>query len=114
MSNSISVINNNVIAKVSKNGLSSVLKPLTKEINLFQCNLDFTEQTKPSTLKQLKLSEKLALKIDKDNIFDSSAVGVYDASNNRIGYIPSWFSPIPKNLIKRKNFTLQNAKIGYT
>lgn len=99
MSSNISVVNENLIAEVGKNGISSVLKPLTKEIKLIECNLQCTELADPSIIKKLSVAEKLTLRIDKDNIFDSSAVGVYDANSNIIGYIPSWVSPVPNNLI---------------
>ena len=112
MSNSVSVVNENLLAKVSKNGISSVLKPLTKEIQLFQCVLQFTESDDPSIIKKLSISEKLSLKIDRDNVLDNSLVVALDSDGNRIGFIPYWVSPVPYNLINAGKLVI--AKVLYS
>lgn len=82
-------IQNNELSILTQNGgLDNVLKPLTREILLFDSYVAGTSYIKDtSVLEEIKEGDKLVLKRE-DNKFDDKAILVLTESGNKLGYVP--------------------------
>ena len=82
-------IQNNELSILTQNGgLDNVLKPLTREILLFDSYVAGTSYIKDtSVLDEIKEGDKLVLKRE-DNKFDEKAILVLTESGNKLGYVP--------------------------
>ena len=68
--------------------LDSLLKPLIREIHLFDSFVAGTTHLKePEILEDLNIGDKLLL-IREDNKFDSNAIKIMTENKEKIGYIP--------------------------
>ncbi|MCR5529205.1 MAG: HIRAN domain-containing protein [Saccharofermentans sp.] len=68
--------------------MGDVLKPLIKEIHLFDSYVAGTSHlTDKSVLDEIRVGDKLTL-IREDNKFDSNAILLYAPSGKKIGYVP--------------------------
>ena len=99
MKNSLATINGNVLSEISKNGVSSIIKPLTKETQIFDCFVSETYDTKKSVISKLKIGDEISTKKDENNLFDDYAVALFNANGDKIGYIPENYSSIVNKLI---------------
>ncbi len=82
-------IRDSELAVLSDTGsLDNVLKPLTREIYLFDTYVAGTSHLNDkSVLDEIKPNEKLVLKRE-DNKFDDMAILVLTESGKKLGYIP--------------------------
>ena len=99
MKNSLATINGNVLSEISKNGVSSIIKPLIKETQIFDCFVSETYDTKKSVISKLKIGDEISTKKDESNLFDDYAVALFNANGDKIGYIPENYSSIVNKLI---------------
>ena len=76
------------VALTQNGGLDSVIKPLTKEIHLFDTYVAGTSHLKDSSvLDEIKPGDKLTLRRE-DNKFDSKAILVLTGDGKKLGYVP--------------------------
>ncbi len=88
MANEIEIKKNDVIIKSStNNNLSNVIKPLVKEIHLFDTFIAGTSYIEKGLLNKLKIGDKLILQRE-NNKYDSKAILILNEDKEKIGYIP--------------------------
>jgi len=76
------------IALLDQKELSDVIKPLSKEIHLFDSFVSGVLNIKdPVIFKELKEGQKLILQRE-DSKFDSNAINIYTENKIKIGYVP--------------------------
>jgi len=76
------------IALLDQKELSDVIKPLSKEIHLFDSFVSGVLNIKdPMIFKELKEGQKLILQRE-DSKFDSNAINIYTENKIKIGYVP--------------------------
>ncbi len=77
-----------LIAGVGEKGLGEVIKPLSREIHLFDTYIAGTTHLKdPSVLDEIKVGDRLMLQRE-DNRFDDNAILVLNEAKNKLGYVP--------------------------
>ena len=76
------------VSLVQDNSIGKLIKPLSREIQLFDSYVAGTGYGDAEALVALKVDDKLLLKREPDNRFDDNAIAVLDAQNRKIGYIP--------------------------
>ena len=83
------VVQNGELTVLTQNGgLDNVLKPLIKEIKLFDSNIAGTSYLKDkSVFDEIELNDKLVLKRE-DNKFDDKAIMIFTESGKKLGYVP--------------------------
>lgn len=88
MKNKLTKAETNQIALLDQKGLSDVIKPLSKEIHLFDSFVSGVLNIKdPMIFKELKEGQKLILQRE-DSKFDSNAINIYTENKIKIGYVP--------------------------
>ena len=89
MANELSQINKNELAGfVAGQELGNIIKPLVREIHLFDAFVAGTTHIDDvSILQSLKVGDKLTLQRE-DNKFDSNAIIIFTEDKKRIGYVP--------------------------
>ena len=80
---------NELVETLNQNGgVDKLLKPLIREIHLFDTYIAGTTHLEdPSILLQLNPQESLKL-VREQNKFDPNAIVILDSSNKKLGYIP--------------------------
>ena len=77
-----------IIAVADQKGLGEVIKPLSREIHLFDTYIAGTSYLKdPEVLEKIKFGDKLLLKRE-DNKFDNNAILVFNEAKEKLGYVP--------------------------
>lgn len=76
------------VSLVQDNSIGKLIKPLSREIQLFDSYVAGNGYGDAEALVALKVDDKLLLKREPDNRFDDNAIAVLDAQNRKIGYIP--------------------------
>lgn len=88
MNTALTIGEENMISLITENGLSDMIKPLSKEILLFDSYIAGTTHLKdPSILDEIKAGDKLTLQRE-NNRFDENAILVLDEKRRKLGYIP--------------------------
>ena len=88
MANDIEIKKAELSTFISEKGLSEAIKPLTREIHLFDTYVAGTSRLKDfSVLDALKPGDKLTLQRE-DNKFDDNAIVILNEKKEKIGYIP--------------------------
>lgn len=89
MANELSQINKNELAGfVAGQELGNIIKPLVREIHLFDSFVaGTTHLDDASVLETLKVGDKLTLQRE-NNKFDSNAIKIFTEDKKRIGYVP--------------------------
>ena len=88
MANDIEIKKNDIIIKSqSENKLSDLIKPLVKEIHLFDTFIAGTSYIDKQLLDKLKVDDKLSLQRENTK-YDSQAILVLNDNKEKIGYIP--------------------------
>lgn len=78
----------NLVSLVSEKGLSEVLKPLTREIHLFDSYVaGTTHLPDPAVLEEIKTDDKLILRRE-ENKFDDNAILILTKNQKKLGYVP--------------------------
>ena len=84
----ITVIQKNLLNKISNNQISDIIKPLTNEIHLFDTYVAGTSYIENKKLfDDLNKKEELIL-IRENNKFDEKAILVKNKNKQKLGYIP--------------------------
>lgn len=79
---------NKTIALFQQNNLGEVLKPLIREIHLFDSYVAGTTHLKdPSVLEEIKVDDPLTLRRE-ENKYDEHAILVLTADKKKLGYVP--------------------------
>lgn len=77
-----------MVLAVEKQGMDELLKPLSKEIHLFDTFVAGTSYLEDKTvLKEIKRGDKLILRRE-DNKFDDNAILVLTEDGKKTGYVP--------------------------
>lgn len=77
-----------LVSVIEQHDITDILKPLVKEIHLFDSYVAGTTHLKdPSVLEEISEGEKLTLKRE-DNRYDKNAILVLDPDGRKLGYIP--------------------------
>ena len=70
-------------------GLGDLIKPLTREIHLFDSFIAGTTHLKdPNVLKKAAVGDTLTLRRESSNRFDSNAILILNAEGEKYGYVP--------------------------
>ena len=88
MKNELTKTDTNQIALMDKKELSDIIKPLSKEIHLFDSFVSGTLTIKDSgVFKDLKEGDKLILQREEAK-FDSNTINIFTEEKVKIGYVP--------------------------
>nr|MBQ4458700.1 HIRAN domain-containing protein [Clostridia bacterium] len=88
MKNELSKTNTNQIALMDNKELSDIIKPLSKEIHLFDSFVSGTLKIKDQEiLKNIKPGDKLILQRE-ESVFDSNTINIFTEDKVKIGYVP--------------------------
>lgn len=86
--NKITIQLQELTALTQNGGLDSVLKPLTKEIYLFDTYVaGVSYLNDKSVLQEIKKGDRLTLRRE-DNKFDSKAILILTNTGKKVGYVP--------------------------
>ena len=89
MGNELTVSQQNMLSTITASPLGELIKPLTKEILLFDSYIAGTTHVKEeSVFDEIKVGDKLILQREPDNRFDENAILILDAKSRKLGYIP--------------------------
>jgi hypothetical protein len=77
-----------LITTIQQNGITDLIKPLVKEIFLFDTFIAGTSYVDKKLIVALSPDDKLILRREEDNRFDDRAVMVLDKDQHKVGYIP--------------------------
>ena len=73
----------------SEHAIEELIKPLSREIHLFDSFVAGTRFVKDETaFEELKTGDKLVLQRESENRFDDNAIRVLDSKQRKLGYIP--------------------------
>ncbi len=88
MANELTIGKENTVALVSEKGVGDLIKPLTKEIFLFDSYVAGTTHLEDdSVLDEIKDGDKLILQRE-NNRFDENAILVLTQEKKKLGYVP--------------------------
>ena len=86
--NELTLTNENAVALMQEMNIGSIIKPLSKEILLFDSYIAGTSHVRDESVYDgLKEDDKLVLRRE-DNKFDSNAILVLNEKGEKLGYIP--------------------------
>ena len=87
-STGLTIHKSEAVALTQNGGLAKVIKPLTKEIHLFDTYVAGVSYLKDKTvLQEIKLKDRLTLQRE-DNKFDDKAIVVLTSDGKKLGYVP--------------------------
>ena len=88
MAEELSIKQDGIVSLTENHDLGSLIKPLTKEIHLFDSFVAWTTHlSDKSVLDEIGIGDKLTLKRE-DNKFDSNAILILTESKKKLGYVP--------------------------
>ena len=88
MANELTKHEQGIVAVVGGHDLGDIIKPLIKEIHLFDTYVaGTTHLADPSVLQTIKVGDELHLQRE-DNKFDSNAILVLTEEKKKLGYVP--------------------------
>ena len=88
MGNELTINKNNFVALRSNTDLGELIKPLIKEIHLFDTFIaETTHLDDKNVIDEVKIDDKLDLKREY-NKFDEKAILVLNKKGQKLGYIP--------------------------
>ena len=77
-----------LVTAINQQGIGEMLKPLIREIHLFDSYVAGTTHLEDQTvLDEIKVDDKLSL-LREDNKFDSNAIIIKTESQKKLGYVP--------------------------
>lgn len=77
-----------LVSAISRQGIGEMLKPLIREIHLFDSYVAGTAHLEDQTvLDEIKIEDKLSL-FREENKFDSNAIIIKTESQKKLGYVP--------------------------
>lgn len=88
MANELEIKKEGVVSLVENHDLGDIIKPLIKEIHLFDSYIAGTTHLEDKTvLDVIKVGDNLSLQRE-DNKFDSNAVIIFAEDKRKLGYVP--------------------------
>ena len=88
MANELTEHQQKMVSLVQGRELGDIIKPLIKEIHLFDTYIAGTAHlVDKSVLEKLKVGEMLSLQRE-DNKFDSNTILILNEEGNKLGYVP--------------------------
>ncbi len=88
MANELTEKKENTVAVIEGHELSDIIKPLIKEIHLFDSYIAGTSHLNDqSVLEVIKVGDMLSLQRE-ENKFDSNAILILYDGNRKLGYVP--------------------------
>lgn len=88
MSNDLDIRKESVVSLIEDRNLSDIIKPLVREIHLFDSYIAGTTFLKDkAVLDEIKEGDELTLQRE-DNKFDSNAVLINTIDKRKLGYVP--------------------------
>ncbi len=120
MANNIVVTSQNAVALSEQFKTEELIKPLQKEIFLFDTFVAGTMYLEDETiLNDLKVGAALSLRREPKNRFDENAIRVEDEKGRKLGYVPEKDNPVFTRLMDAgKMLTAKvtdiKGKTGYT
>ena len=89
MRNELTIKDESTIAVIGKHDLGDIIKPLIREIHLFDSYVAGTTHLKDKTvLETIKVGDNLTLQREDDNKYDSNAILVLNEEKKKLGYVP--------------------------
>lgn len=89
MANEITIKEDAAIALAEHFDMAELIKPLQKEIFLFDTFIAGTTHLKdPSVLKKIQVGDKVVFMREPDNRYDDKAILVLNTENEKLGYVP--------------------------
>lgn len=77
-----------LVSALEMQGIGEMLKPLIREIHLFDSYVAGTAYIKdPGVLEEIKPGDRLTL-VREDNKFDSNAIVIVTENKKKLGYVP--------------------------
>ncbi|MBQ1487393.1 MAG: HIRAN domain-containing protein [Lachnospiraceae bacterium] len=120
MANDIVISSENAVSLAEQFKSEDLIKPLQKEIFLFDTFVAGTMHIEDeSIIKELKSGEKLSLRREPKNRFDENAVRVDDEKGRKLGYVPEKDNYVFARLMDAGKMLIGRvtdikAKTGYT
>ncbi len=88
MKQELTVKKGELVTAIDDLGLGEILKPLVREIHLFDTNIAGTSHLLDDTpLYEVKVGDKLTLKRET-NRYDDNAIMIMDSQQRKLGYVP--------------------------
>ena len=88
MANELTKKEENLVSLVENHDLGDIIKPMIKEIHLFDSYIAGTTHLEDVTiLDALKAGDELSLQRE-DNKFDSNAILILNKESKKLGYVP--------------------------
>lgn len=88
MANELTEHQQNLVSLVQSHELGDIIKPLIKEIHLFDSYIaGTTHLDDKSVLEKIKVGDMLSLQRE-DNKFDSNAILILNEEGKKLGYVP--------------------------
>jgi hypothetical protein len=88
MANELTEYQQNLVSLVQSHELVDIIKPLIKEIHLFDSYIAGTSHLKDrSVLEKIAVGDMLSLQRE-DNKFDSNAILILNEDGKKLGYVP--------------------------
>jgi len=88
MKNGLTKTEKSLVSVINNNNLSDVIKPLKREIHLFDTSVAGTTHLKDkSVLNKIKVGDWLFLQRE-NNKFDSNAIIILTEDKEKLGYVP--------------------------
>ncbi len=88
MANELTEHQQNLVSLVQGHELGDIIKPLIKEIHLFDSYIaGTTHLDDKSVLEKIKVGDMLSLQRE-DNKFDSNAILILNEEGKKLGYVP--------------------------
>lgn len=88
MANELTEHQQNLVSFVQSHELGDIIKPLIKEIHLFDSYIaGTTHLDDKSVLEKIKVGDMLSLQRE-DNKFDSNAILILNEEGEKLGYVP--------------------------
>lgn len=88
MANELTLQEKQLVSLVDSSDIGSLIKPLTREIHLFDSFVAGTSHLEDkSVLDSIRIGDALTL-LRENNKFDDNAILIYTESKQKLGYIP--------------------------
>ena len=111
MAEELTLSGGGLVALDAEKGISEIIKPLRKEIHLFDTYVAGTTYLKDKTiLEKIKENDRLCL-LREDNKFDENAILVLTEKKEKLGYIPEKDNIVFSRLMDAGKLLI--AKIGH-
>ncbi len=89
MANDVKISQERMVSILEESGISNLIKPLVKEIYLFDTYIAGTTYIENQSLfEELKPKDSLILRRDTENKFDEKAILILNQNKEKLGYIP--------------------------